>query len=310
MFKLARLAVVGVVLTGCQCFVPVEQNPAPDAGGGDAGPSDAGPSPGTCVARSCSEVGVDCGSIPSDCGGVIDCGPCAHGVCGSNVCYRHDSPDAGPCPPGAVCDSPKTCAQLGFNCGLSSDGLGGLLNCGSCDAGLSCGTAAPLNRCWRPADPASDAGCRARSCQDQGAVCGDVEDGCGHWLHCGECWREGVCNLEQPNQCTWVGTLSCTSVPANARCATWGAECGVLPLSDGGLVACGACDAGTTCGGGGVPLRCGSGPQIDPGCVPLSCQALGALCGIVSDRCGGQLHCGGCDAGLVCGACAPNLCGS
>jgi hypothetical protein len=35
--------------------------------------------------------------------------------------------------------TPETCAELGVVCGLHGDGLGGLLNCGPCPPGETCG---------------------------------------------------------------------------------------------------------------------------------------------------------------------------
>jgi hypothetical protein len=46
-------------------------------------------------------------------------------------------------------------------------------------------------------------------------------------------------------------------------------------------------------------------------CVPTTCAAQGALCGSISNGCGGALDCGGCTAPQICGGGGtPNVCGS
>jgi hypothetical protein len=45
-------------------------------------------------------------------------------------------------------------------------------------------------------------------------------------------------------------------------------------------------------------------------CAPKTCSQLGATCGILSDRCGGNVSCGTCAAPLSCGGGGtPNVCG-
>ena len=39
--------------------------------------------------------------------------------------------------------TPKTCADLGFQCGLAGDGCGGMLDCGTCGPGQVCGASVP-----------------------------------------------------------------------------------------------------------------------------------------------------------------------
>jgi hypothetical protein len=58
----------------------------------------------------------------------------------------------GPCNPanGQCTCTPKTCAQLGFNCGAVSDGCGGTLNCGTCTGGQTCGGGGAANVCGGP----------------------------------------------------------------------------------------------------------------------------------------------------------------
>lgn len=56
------------------------------------------------------------------------------------------------------------------------------------------------------------------------------------------------------------------------------------------------------------PNRPSSGAMGD-GCVKTTCGAQGANCGFIPDGCGGQLDCGHCLEGMVCGAMGPNKCG-
>ena len=77
---------------------------------------------------------------------------------------------------GGLC-VPKTCAQLGFDCGPQGDGCGGI-----CSAGLSGG---PVLRRRRPEQVRRRRGARRRlaaspkTCADLGAACGQQGDGCG-----------------------------------------------------------------------------------------------------------------------------------
>ena len=77
--------------------------------------------------------------------------------------------------------------------------------------------------------------------------------------------------------------------------------CGFFDDGCDGLLDCGGCADGLTCGGDGVPNRCGEG-----NCTPETCASLGVTCGLMSDGCGGTLNCGDCD---VCNPCREGLCG-
>ncbi len=88
-------------------------------------------------------------------------------------------------------------------------------------------------------------------------------------------------------------------------CAQIPATCGMQSDGCGGLIDCGVCPAGQTCGGGGTPNQCGA-----PNCTPTTCAATGAQCGIIGDGCGGTIDCGTCAPGTVCGSGGPNKCGS
>ncbi len=75
-----------------------------------------------------------------------------------------------------------------------------------------------------------------------------------------------------------------------------GIDCG--ETSDGcTTVVCGSCHSTyDTCGGGGIPHRCGCSPvrQFDAAAVALACGA--SQCGTAPDGCGGSVNCGFCSA--------------
>jgi hypothetical protein len=111
-----------------------------------------------------------------------------------------------------------------------------------------------------------------------------------------DCGNDPYCSVAQ-------GSCPAISHAPLKSCAATGASCGSVSDGMGGVLDCGACPAGLTCGGGGADGVCG--------CTPLTCETAGAQCGTVSDGCGGTLDCGGCPTGLVCGGsgkpgqCAP-----
>ena len=103
------------------------------------------------------------------------------------------------------------------------------------------------------------------------------------------------------NQC------GCTPTPCSAK----GATCGSIPDGCGGTLACGACNAPLTCGGGAAGANvCGCTPESDADL----CKALGATCGSLtaSDNCGASravASCGVCAYPETCGGGgAPNVC--
>src|SRR6185312_6889249 len=77
-------------------------------------------------------------------------------------------PEAGPC-------VPSTCAQLNANCGPTTDPkCGGVVQCGTCPTGQTCGGTGP-NQCgWGSPDA-----CSPLTCATQKANCGPIGDGCG-----------------------------------------------------------------------------------------------------------------------------------
>src|SRR6266498_3792515 len=98
---------------------------------GDASTGDAAVAApdGGCIARTCGELHAECGRVPDGCGGVLECGMCAVGVCGGG----------GPNRCGNLPCTAKTCRDLGLECGPASDGCGKVLDCGNpCRAPNTC----------------------------------------------------------------------------------------------------------------------------------------------------------------------------
>lgn len=85
-----------------------------------------------------------------------------------------------------------------------------------------------------------------------------------------------------------------------ASCASLNATCGkVTDPTCGGVVDCGDCPSGQTCGGGGVHYQCGTGTP--DACAPLDCATQHITCGQAGDGCGNTLSCGTCAAPKTCG---------
>jgi hypothetical protein len=291
--------------------LPHSGSDSPDAGSGGPG-SGSGASSGEglddnqdrrCVPRTCADVGATCGQVADGCGGLTeDCGSCtAPDFCGGG----------GPsqCGGGVSC-TPTTCEAEGKDCGFLADGCGDVVDCGSCTApGETCGAGGEANVCSLPTDDPNQ--CAAlTTCEAEGVTCGSIGNGCGGILDCNPpdgpacpagqtCGGGGV-----PGQC---GAPTCTPI----TCADVDpATCGVVSDGCGGLLTdCGVtCEAPETCGGGGVPSRCGQGTTCTP---QTESEACPGKCGPLSDGCDGLVDCGGCAAPDFCGGGGvPSQCGA
>ena len=140
--------------------------------------------------------------------------------------------------------------------------------------------------------------CAPKTCAQQGAMCGEVGDGCSNTpLMCGTCPSGQSC---VGGVCQGTGCIPKTCSDQNFMCGMQGDGCG-NPIN------CGTCPSGQTCGAGGKPGVCGSGS-----CNPTSCTAAGVMCGDIGDGCGNLLNCGVCPAGEICGGGVnpkPGVCG-
>jgi hypothetical protein len=194
----------------------------------------------------------------------------------------------GGAPPPVVC-TPRSCTDVGANCGPVADGCGSLIQCGTCVAPYSCGGGGTPNVCGN--------NCTRTTCGAVGANCGIVADGCGGTLDCGDCTLPAICGGGgTSNIC---GSPACTP----RSCADAGAQCGAVSDGCGATISCGSCVSPEVCGGGGTPNVCGQGS-----CSPGSCGT--ATCGYVGDGCGGTISCGVCPSGSTCvaGTCIGTSC--
>lgn len=150
---------------------------------------------------------------------------------------------------------------------------------------------APVTACTPP--------CQPLTCEEAGAECGLLGDGCGGSLSCGDCLGTEVCGSGLANRCS--------PPPCERRsCASVGASCGSIDDGCGGTRTCGTCTNGSTCGADGDPNACGFGD-----CTPLTCEAQGVECGRVAHGCGGgTFDCGGCPVGRICRAGHCETCGT
>lgn len=194
------------------------------------------------------------------------------------ACVSNGGP---PAPPACVPLGIETCGQ--DECGLRSDGCGGLIDCGGCEGGAHCSSAGICVE-----------GCTERTCASAGYECGLHSDGCAGVIDCGTCDGNARCGLAAPGKCAECMPLTCASAEV---------ECGELDNGCGGILDCGSCGPGRYCG---IGNRCEEGAS----CVPKTCESAGAQCGLLYDGCGGVIQCGTCPAPQVCGYPVANQCGS
>jgi hypothetical protein len=92
---------------------------------------------------------LECGSIADGCGGVVKCPRCDQqtGTAGM-TCGGGGRPNVCGAPPIVACTK-RTCADAGAACGFIADGCGGVLDCGRCAQGATCGVVTP-NQCSNP----------------------------------------------------------------------------------------------------------------------------------------------------------------
>ena len=264
----------GPVADGCGGLLMCGTCASPTSCGGGGTASVCGGS-ALCIPRTCAALGANCGPAADGCGGLVDCGTCAAPqTCGGGgVASMCGSGGGGPgggsggSGGGPSC-IPRTCMELGANCGPVADGCGGLLNCGACTAPQTCGGGGTPSICG------GNSACVPHTCVELGTNCGPVADGCGGLLDCGTCGGGAICGGGGPSICgTGSGGRDGGSSCVPKTCVGLGANCGPVADGCGGLLNCGACSAPKTCGGGGVPSVCGG-----TGCVPPHLrQRLGQL---------------------------------
>jgi hypothetical protein len=221
---------------------------------------------GTCTPRSCSDQGVDCGTVPNGCGELIECGGCdGDDVCGAtspNVCGE----------PGGLCQPiARDLACDGKECGLEGDGCGGTHDCGSCPEGQSCGVEEAFQCGLGGTGDPNDCPSLIESCASVGVNCGMIGNGCGGIIDCnaetGGCPSGTYCGIVSPSQCD--APPPC--VPAATSCAELGWECGIAVNNCGNQYSCAVegrgCGALEICVGGiGSPTVCTSTTADCPLC--------------------------------------------
>ena len=94
-------------------------------------------------------------------------------------------------PQASTCQ-PKTCADLGYDCGDAGDGCddGVVLHCGACANGRTCGGGGSGQCGTGPCSPGT--------CASLAADCGIVGDGCGGTVECGTCPSGEFCGTVAP----------------------------------------------------------------------------------------------------------------
>ena len=109
-----------------------------------------------------------------------------------------DAAQMGSAPDMASC-IPTTCQPAGGQyCGPIGDGCGRTLDCGDCPAGSTCGGGGTPGVCGTPPDPA----CTPITCEQMGGrLCGQVGNGCGEALDCGDCPAGLTCGASIANVC-------------------------------------------------------------------------------------------------------------
>ncbi len=223
----------------------------------------------------------------------------------------HESPDGGvggtgplvpsddlfgPDEPKEPC-KPKTCKELDADCGAVSNGCGGIVECGKCDADARCGIV-EANVCTPLADLCSPIP-EADACEDR--ECGQVGDGCGGSYKCGDCEDGQACGVVERFVCDSVfGGIGDASAgaqcrPQTAEAACDGKQCGTVfdgcGVGDAHSFDCaevnGGCAEDEFCGLL-APFQCDPLPTTE--CVPAAgCEELGWQCGTAIDECG-NLH--------------------
>lgn len=115
---------------------------------------------------------------------------------------------------------PSTCAGLGADCGAVTDTkCGGIIQCGTCEAGTICGGGGKPNVCGSGGGGSDGGGgdaCSMLTCAGQKITCGQAGDGCGGTLQCGACSLPQSCGGDpaKPGQCGCTGV--CAQVPTCA----------------------------------------------------------------------------------------------
>lgn len=160
-------------------------------------------------------------------------------------------------------------------------------------------------------DADSDAGCVPQTCEQLGAECGTIDNGCGTPIGCGSCADGEACGQDdQANTCV------CGGESAAELCSQEGIGCGEITVTDScgveRTVDCGSCADDETCNSANVCECTGETEEV------LCAREAAVECGevTVTDACGNErtIYCGGCGSQERCAEnnrceCAPYQCG-
>jgi hypothetical protein len=165
---------------------------------------------------------------------------------------------------GITCCTPKTCTDLGKECGTWDDTCGGQVDCGECQ---ECDN----SYC----DDTGQCQCTPETCASLTKQCGRWPNGCCDELECPPCeaFPNSYCDDDGQCQC------------APDTCESLGKECNSWSDGCGATLDCGVCEA------------CDNSYCSDNGhckCEPNTCQE--DQCGEQPDGCCGTLDCGPCCA--------------
>jgi hypothetical protein len=280
-----------------------------------------------------------CGGATECAAGICSCGAPGQVCCGGTTCNdgkacTKDAHGVGRCP------VPEPCGGNGQKCCATGNSCSTGLACtsGRCaPKATTCSGAAQTSTAqWFRIGLKRPTGCSAgvvpffANTLDEAALCatkanpGTIAVTTGsdpQYYAYGEVGPLGICtDIQVPafsdsdaQSCAKSLCINCTfigggcppeghaPVCAPIGCDGNGANCGTVSDGCGGVLDCGTCSGGTTCGGGGAPGVCG--------CIAVTCDMMGATCGTISDGCGGTLTCGTCATGTVCGGGGtPNVC--
>ena len=199
-------------------------------------------------------------------------------------------PDAGPVDACVPLTASATCASSGgAYCGLIGDGCNGEIDCGNnCPTGWTCDPT--QHTCVGGLDCKPTYQCTYTVGATSGSYCGNITDGCGHALPCGDnCasvnpgWtcENSVC-VGNADVCT---PTTCDPVAGARYCGKVGDGCGRgIDCGDN----CASLHAGWVCNAASSSCVGGSG------CTKLVCDGAANFryCGKVGDGCGGTADCG------------------
>ena len=158
----------------------------------------------------------------------------------------------------------KTCAEVGAQCGMASDGCGGMQPCGTCNSPDACVS----NKCV----------CQPTTCTAQGKDCSTISDGCGGMLFCGSCCLGDACAAGgTPNVCaTGMATecgAPCPSGMTNVYTAQSNLYCGGQGCSAPGAQTVCVVSSLASKVIGGCNMNCPAGYAITA--VLVDCQCPG-----------------------------------